>query len=272
MITFPNCKINIGLKVCKKRSDGYHDLKTFFYPLPLTEALEAVAANNQSGQIDFSISGSADDLPDENICVKAYQLLNEKIRLPSIKMHLHKVIPAGAGLGGGSSDGAFALMLLNDLFELKLNKKELDELALSLGSDCPFFILNRPAYATGRGEQLKPVSVDLANYKFIIINPGIKISTAEAFSWITPDETTDFSEETINLPVEEWKNCLFNDFEKPVFERYEVLRDIKNKLYSTGASFAGMSGTGSTIFGIFRREITLPLNWPPFYFVRELFP
>lgn len=272
MITFPNCKINIGLKVCEKRSDGYHDLKTFFYPLPLTEALEAVTTNGASGQVDFSISGSTEDLPAENICIRAYKLLNEKIGLPGINMHLHKLIPTGAGLGGGSSDGAFALMLLNNLFELELSDKELSDFALSLGSDCPFFILNRPAFAKGRGEQLKPVSIDLSNYKFILVNPGIRISTAEAFSWIVPKESGNFSEETINLPVAEWKNHLFNDFEKPVFERYKVLGDIKNRLYSTGASFAGMSGTGSTLFGIYRRDITAPLDWPSSYFVRELFP
>lgn len=273
MIKFPNCKINIGLKVCRKRPDGFHNLQTFFYPIPIFDILEIVSTHPSKAKIDFSVTGFENIIPGENICVKAYNLLKENFtNLPSVKMHLHKVIPIGAGLGGGSADGAFTLLLLNELFELQIPETQLMELALKLGSDCPFFILNQPAIATGRGENLIPVGPVLRNYKFLIINPGIEISTAAAFSWVKPKDAAIDYQEAINSPVEEWKNLLFNDFEMPVFEKYPDLQKIKEKLYHSGAVYAGMSGTGSTIFGIFPKDFKIDLKWPAGYFVKEILP
>ncbi len=268
MISFPNCKINSGLHILSKREDGFHNLATFFYPLPLHDALEIIQAKKtvftNSG---LPVPGNAND----NICLKAYQLLKKDFaELPPVKIHLHKTIPMGAGLGGGSADGAFTLKLLNEKFDLGLSTDQLINYALQLGSDCPFFIVNKPSMATGRGEILEPLPIDLSAYKFVIVNPGIHINTGWAFSQITPAFPEKSIAAIITQPVEKWKEELKNDFEEPVFKNHSEIKSIKEELYKQGAVYASMSGSGSTVYGIFKKEIELSFNFPAHYFVKEL--
>lgn len=270
MITFPNCKINLGLKVLDKRKDNYHNLETVFYPLLLTDALEII--QQDSPGIRFSQSGIlVEGKPEENLCCKAYRLLKKDFpQLPAVQMHLHKAIPTGAGLGGGSADGAFCLILLNKKFEMNLTEKQLLRYAETLGSDCPFFILNKPCRASGRGDILEPITVNLSAYKFLIVHPGIHISTSWAFDHITPSYAEKSVMQAILRPVSEWKETLQNDFEIPVFNRYPEIKNLKDKLYQAGALYASMSGSGSSVFGIFRKEETISLTFPAHYFVKEL--
>ena len=191
-------------------------------------------------------------------------------QLPAVKIHLHKTIPTGSGLGGGSADGAFMLKLLNQKFDLGLSTEQLLDYALQLGSDCPFFIINKPCFATGRGEFLEPISVDLSAYKFVIANPGIHVSTTEAFSLLNPSLPSKSIKEIIQQPVETWKAELKNDFEESVFKKYPAIETIKTKMYGSGAVYASMTGSGSTVYGIFRKELEVSLDLPPNYFVKEL--
>ena len=270
MITFPNCKINLGLHITGKRNDGYHDLETVFYPVPFYDGLELI--HNQDPLTAFTLSGlQIETSTEDNICFKAYSLLKkDHPALPPLKMHLHKVIPAGAGLGGGSADGAFTLLLINQKFNLGLNEQQLKEYALQLGSDCPFFIMNKPVYATGRGEIMEPVKLDLSNYKIVLINPGIHINTGWAFSRIVAAPRNDQLKNIIALSAPEWKNLLYNDFEIPVFEQYPAIREIKEQLYNKGAVYASMTGSGSTVFGLFEKSGTLHLNLPSHYFMKTI--
>jgi 4-diphosphocytidyl-2-C-methyl-D-erythritol kinase len=272
VIVFPNCKINLGLRILRKRSDGYHDLETIFYPLPLHDILEIVRSPDNSSALSFSTSGSLiEGNNDNNLCVKAYDLIKRNHpTLPAANIHLHKVIPTGAGLGGGSADAAFTLKLLNEKFGLLLTTGQLIDYALLLGSDCPFFMINKPALAEGRGEILEPLSLDLSSYKFIIINPGIYINTAKAFSGITPALPAKSLKEIIDKPIDTWKDELINDFEKPVFLQYPEIEVIKNKLYDDGAVYASMSGSGSTVYGIFKKNAIVNFNFPSHYFLKEL--
>lgn len=263
MIVFPNCKINLGLKITRKRTDGYHDLETVFFPLPLTDVLE-VTEDQKGTDISFNHTGLPISGPaDSNLCIKAYRLLKQQYpELPPTLMHLHKVIPMGAGLGGGSSDGAYALKLLNEKYNLGAGIEQLLDMALQLGSDCPFFILNKPCIATGRGEIMEPIPLDLSHYRFALVHPGIHVSTAEAFSGITPAPNKTPLKEIIQLPIEDWKHHLLNDFEQTVFSKHPQLADIKQSLYNAGAIYASMSGSGSSIYGIFPKgEIKLDLDY-----------
>lgn len=271
MIVFPNCKINLGLRILRKRSDGYHDLETIFYPLPFYDVLETIARKEIS-TILFSGSGlTINGDIEENLCVKAYTLLQKEFpQIPAIQMHLHKVIPTGAGLGGGSADAAYTLLVLNKQFQLKLSTEQLITYALQLGSDCPFFIVNKPCFATGRGEMMEQVSLDLSAYKFIIVNPGILVSTANAFAGITPSLPVKSVKEIIQQPVSTWKNELMNDFEKNIFDNYPSIETIKNKLYDAGAVYASMSGSGSTVYGIFEKTKPVKVELSPDYFTKEL--
>lgn len=270
MVTFPNCKINLGLHILRKREDGFHDLETVFYPIPLTDALEVIHEPNIQKQINFSSSGKAiNGKEEDNICIKAYQLLKKDFDLPPVKIHLHKTIPVGAGLGGGSSNGAFMLLLLNKKFALNISEEQLIDYALRLGSDCPFFIKNKACYATRRGEKLIPIQLDLSRYKIILVNPGIYINTGWAFSQIYTSENRTSLLEIIQQPIENWKVELSNDFEDAVFQHHSPIKEIKEKLYSNGAVYASMSGTGSTVFGLFEKENTPELNFPKEYFVRS---
>lgn len=254
MIVFPNAKINLGLRITGKREDGYHNLDTVFYPIPYRDALEIITNPDASNSlVSFSSSGlTIPGSSTENLCNKAYHLLKERFpELPFIQMHLHKNIPMGAGLGGGSADGAFTLRLLNDKYKLNLTEEELLELALDLGSDCPFFIKNIPVHATGRGEIMQPTNIDLSHKKIALVLPGIHVSTAIAFR-DCPIESDAIACNTITRqPIEQWKNQLFNDFEQTVFPVYPALKKIKEQLYEAGAIYASMSGTGSTVYGIF---------------------
>jgi 4-diphosphocytidyl-2-C-methyl-D-erythritol kinase len=270
MVIFPNCKINLGLHIIRKRTDGFHDLETVFYPLQLKDALEIIRADQTiagTPEISFTSSG----LPIEgessnNLCIKAYQLLKKDFpALIKFKMHLHKVIPMGAGLGGGSADGAFALQLFNQIGKLGLSQQQLLDYALQLGSDCPFFILNKPCFAMSRGEKMKELDLNLSGYKFVIVNPGIHISTAWAFAHIKPATPARMLSEIVAMPVTEWKGLLFNDFEAPVLTAYPALQHIKDQFYQTGAIYASMSGSGSTFYGLYEKSATPQLSFPSEY-------
>lgn len=249
MIVFPNCKINLGLHIIRKRADGFHDLETIFYPLQLTDALEVVTP----GSLQFHSSGI--DIPGDtadNLCVKAWHLLQKDFpELPQVDIHLHKHIPIGAGLGGGSADAAFMLLHLNNRFQLGLSQEQLVDYAAILGSDCPFFINNQPCYATGRGEIMVPVELDLSAYTFVLVFPGIHVNTGWAFKQLTPKEPAISLKEVIKTPVDTWKGVMQNDFEAPIFSAHPELAAIKEALYAQGAVYATMSGSGSAMVGIF---------------------
>ena len=270
MIVFPNCKINLGLRVLRKRSDGYHDLETVFYPLPLYDALELIAT--QDNQFSFSQTGLAvAGNTADNLCVKAWHLLKKDFPgLPGARLHLHKAIPAGAGLGGGSADAAFTLRLLNKRFGLELTQETLIRYALQLGSDCPFFIINQPCFATSRGEDLSPVQLNLQAYRFVLVNPGIMIPTGKAFGGIVPAVPGKTVADIIRQPVDTWRAELVNDFETTVFQQYPDIGAIKQQLYDRGAVYASLSGTGSTVYGLFPREADPGLSFPDTWLVRSL--
>lgn len=270
MVVFPNAKINLGLQILSKRDDGYHNLQTIFYPLAIHDALEIIAAKKSTKQIRFASSGlSVGQHTNDNLCFKAYQLIKIDFpALPAIEMHLHKVIPMGAGLGGGSADAAFTLKLLNELFHLQCDNSRLKEYALRLGSDCPFFLYNKPCIATGRGEIFEPLALDLSAYKILLVNPGIHVSTALAFSHIHPCSDVAPLAVQIAAPMEKWRNILRNDFEATVFDIYPEISLLKNTLYDHGAIYASMSGSGSSVFGIFPKTFSGDIALPVHYFQR----
>jgi 4-diphosphocytidyl-2-C-methyl-D-erythritol kinase len=267
MLSFPNCKINLGLKVLPRREDGFHDLETVFYPLPVRDVLETVRAE----ALRFSPMGRAiPGDPTQNLCVKAFELLKKDFpELPFVHIHLYKHIPIGAGLGGGSSDGAFLLRLLNDQFQLGLNREQLLGYALQLGSDCPFFVLDGPCLGSGRGERLESLALDLSQYSFLILHPRIHVSTARAFSLLAPRDSTRTSDgvpslrELIAQPVADWAGKLVNEFEQPVFGEYPILALLKDQLYRRGALYASLAGSGSSLFGIFEKDRADTRGWDP---------
>lgn len=283
MLVFPNCKINLGLQITGKRADGYHNLETVFYPVQLNDALEIITASeNQSlSTINFTHSGFViAGEENDNLCARAYHLLKKDFpQLPAVKIHLHKAIPMGAGLGGGSADAAFTLTALNEKFALNLSPGKLLDYALALGSDCPFFIINTPCVATGRGEIMEPIELSLAGYHLVIVNPGIHVNTGWAFSRLNiSNETTAKKNSLANRlqsivmqPVDAWKAHLVNDFEAPVFEQYPEIKHIKESFYKAGAFFASMSGSGSSVYGIFQHPVnTALLNFPGNYFIHNI--
>jgi 4-diphosphocytidyl-2-C-methyl-D-erythritol kinase len=248
MICFPNAKINLGLNVVGKRPDGYHNIETVFYPIPVRDALEVVEADTFS----FLQTGIPVDAPvAENLVVKAMNLLKAYYPLPPLEVHLQKVIPFGAGLGGGSSDAAFMLKLLNDFLQLDIPVERLEEMASVLGADCPFFIRNTPVFATGTGNLFEPVSLSLRGYSLCLVTPGIAVSTPDAYAMITPKQPVKSLKEIIKTPVSEWKHTMVNDFEESVFTKYPLIKEIKEELYEAGAVYASMSGSGSSVFGLF---------------------
>lgn len=277
MILFPNAKINLGLRILHKRKDGYHELQTIFYPLKgVSDVLEIIRNQDPhtTEDIIFSYSGlTISGSSDQNLCVKAYHLLKKDFpHLPKIKMHLHKVIPMGAGLGGGSSDGAATLSLLNTKFELGLNRDQLISYALQLGSDCPFFIFNEPCFATGRGEHLSPVSISLDTCKIVLVYPGIHVSTAEAFKVLNRSDSFRYEGkdllDIIKKPIESWKNDLINDFQTPVIKAHPEIGKIIDQLYNHGALYASLSGSGSAVYGIFEKASKIILPIPDTYFIK----
>ncbi len=267
MIDFPNCKINLGLNILAKKEDGFHNLETFFFPVNIHDVLEILPSSENT--IQLTTSGIPLGEVENNICVKAYYLVKKDYpELPAINIHLHKAIPLGAGLGGGSSDGVATLQLLNKKFNLNIPDKQLFEYALKLGSDCPFFLLNKPCYASGRGETLEPFQLSLSGYKIIIVNPEIHISTTEAFKGIIPYMPKKRIKEIITQPIVTWKEELVNDFEKSIFEKYPKVQQIKTELYEKGAIYSAMSGSGSTVYGIFKDALLTNYTVHPGYFCK----
>ncbi|GAB3987152.1 4-(cytidine 5'-diphospho)-2-C-methyl-D-erythritol kinase [Spirosoma daeguense] len=256
MLTFPACKINLGLRITEKRTDGFHNLQSCFYPVGWSDVLEVITADT------FGFSSSGLTIPgngSDNLCVRAYNLLRRDFDLPPVFLHLHKIIPIGAGLGGGSTDAAFTLKLLNERFGLALTIPQLEEYARRLGSDCAFFIQNRPMYCTEKGDVFSEISVDLSGYHILLVYPNMAISTAEAYAGIRPQQPTESLFEQLQMPIATWRNTIHNDFEDSLFPKYPVLEQIKAQLYENGAIYASMSGSGSTVFGIFDAPIA-PIN------------
>jgi 4-diphosphocytidyl-2-C-methyl-D-erythritol kinase len=259
MIYFPHCKINLGLHIVSKRPDGYHDIQTCFYPVPWTDILEVIP----SSQFSFSTSGNIiAGNPDDNLCVKAYQLMRRDHQVPNFRLHLHKMIPSGAGLGGGSSDAAFTLRLLNNVFQLELDDEKLMAYCSQLGSDCAFFTQDQPMYATQRGENLQRLSLTLKGKWLVIVKPDIHVSTAEAYAGVIPAvPPVDLREILTHSPLEAWRNVLKNDFEETVFKKFPAIKSLKEKLYALGAVYASMSGSGSAVYGVFDSAPDLNKNF-----------
>ena len=261
MLTFPCAKINLGLNITSKREDGYHNLETIFYPVPLTDALEVKLMHDDfpsDEPCDLKITGNAVDCDEKNnLVVKAYTLLAQDFKLPRVHTHLVKRIPMQAGLGGGSADGAFMIRLLDERFRLNMGIAEMERYASRLGSDCAFFITAEPSFATGRGEVLEPVNIaeqNLKGYYIAIVKPAIAVSTREAFKQIICRQPEHCCRDIVRQPVETWKTVLTNDFEEPAFKQHSELADIKQRLYDLGAVYAQMSGSGSAFFGLFRTD------------------
>jgi 4-diphosphocytidyl-2-C-methyl-D-erythritol kinase len=250
MILFPNAKINIGLNITERRLDGYHNLETIFYPVNIKDALEVVA----SDKLSFTSSGL--DIPgreEDNLCIKGYHLLKKDHDLPPVSIHLHKNIPIGAGLGGGSADAAFFIKLMNQQFNLGLSVDDMIGYARELGADCAFFIESKPVFAFEKGDEFEPVKLDLSNYKIVLVMPDVHISTAEAFRGIKPTPVKDTLLELITEPITEWKKYIKNDFENSIFKNHAEIRGVKAALYEAGAIYASMSGSGASVFGIFEQ-------------------
>jgi 4-diphosphocytidyl-2-C-methyl-D-erythritol kinase len=258
MITFPNAKINIGLQIIQKRPDGFHDIASCFYPVAWTDVLEVIEAPT------FSFSSSGIDIPGDaskNLCVRAYDLLKTDFTLPPVALHLLKNVPIGAGMGGGSADAAFALKLLNDKFNLKISIESLENYARKLGSDCAFFVQNKPMYCFDKGDQFADIEIDIKEKYLVLVYPNLHISTAEAYAGVKPQQPKTDLREALKLPISDWRYCVENDFETGLFEKYPVLPQIKNQLYVQGAAYASMTGSGSTLFGIFESEPDLQNNY-----------
>ena len=300
MIEFPNAKINIGLNVVAKREDGYHDIETVFYPVLLQDALEiklmrpldpaqlrkrieaGLMVQPDDAFLPFRLLPKKEDFPccslemtgnefpfkaADNLVVKAYLMLQQDFDLPSIDIKLYKHIPSGAGLGGGSSDCAFMIKLLNRRFNLRMRESMMERYAARLGSDCAFFISNTPSIATGRGEILNPIGLSLKGYTILLVKPAVAVSTAEAYAGVPPHKPETSLADAVMRPVSEWRDCVFNDFEPSVFKKYPLLADIKQKLYDLGAEYAAMTGSGSTVYGIFSKPLDRPSELFPDMFV-----
>jgi 4-diphosphocytidyl-2-C-methyl-D-erythritol kinase len=255
VVLFSNCKINLGLHIVDKRNDGFHNLETCFYPIALYDVIEII----QAPTFKFTTTGiTIYSEPENNLCVKAYHILKEKYpNLPAVHIHLHKNIPTGAGIGGGSANAAFVLKGLQQKFNLPITNAELEQYAAILGSDCPFFIQNKTCLATGRGEVLEPFEIDLSNYAILLIFPQVHVSTKDAFALITPKQPAQHIADLLVQPIHTWKNNIVNDFEASVFAKHPMLAIIKEKLYQIGALYASMSGSGSTLYGIFEKSVDL---------------
>ncbi len=262
MICFPNAKINLGLNIVSKRPDGYHNIETVFYPVPLSDALEIVPADTFS----FHQSGIAIHCNDEdNLVVRAFRLMEKKYSLSPVEIHLLKAIPSGAGLGGGSSDAAYMLKLVNDHFGLQVTPDKLENLAVLLGADCPFFIRNKPVFATGTGNCFEPVNLILEGWYLCLVKPDIHVSTPAAYGMVTPATPAISLKEIICRPVAKWKEVMVNDFERPVFNLHPEIGAIKEALYDKGAVYASMSGSGSSVFGLFREPADCKASFPGCY-------
>lgn len=268
MLTFPNAKINLGLNVVERRPDGYHNLETVFYPIPLQDILEVTTFDEDPSMhapsgTDVALHAGgiviAGDVED-NLVVKAYRLLKAEFYLPSVHIHMFKHIPSGAGLGGGSADATFMLRLLREKFSLPLTDDELEERAARLGADCAFFVRNTPAFATGIGNVFTPLpDFSLKGYQILLVKPDIFVSTRDAFALIRPHKPMRSLTEIASLPVNQWREAgMCNDFEESVFTKYPAIGQIKDKIYDLGAEYAAMSGSGSSLFGLFPKDALVP--------------
>lgn len=273
MICFPNAKINFGLNVIEKRPDGYHNIETVFYPINLNDALEIVPYKTNSKVKNdtkiiinnFGIDIQLEDVK-KNLIYKAYEILDKDFNLPAFNVFLHKNIPFGAGLGGGSSDAAFMLKILNKTLNLGLKESELCEYASNLGADCAFFIKNRPIFASQVGNVFQDIQLSLKGYFLVLVKPNIFISTKDAYENIKPLKREISVKERIKEPIENWKNLLENDFEKVVFKKFPKIKEIKEYLYKQGAIYASMTGSGSSVFGIFKESVSLKNDFKDSYY------
>lgn len=255
MLTFANAKINLGLFLTEKRDDGYHNLQTVFYPIKIHDVVELVDADETSILIKgIDIPGDAT----ENICLKAFKTLQADFNLPHQQIVLLKNIPVGAGLGGGSSDAAFLVKLVNQKFKLDLSDAQMESYVRPLGADCAFFIKNKPTYAFAKGDEFEELDIDLSAYYLVLVKPSVHVSTAQAYSKVKVKQPSTSLKDLIHLPLDDWQAQILNDFEPSVFENYPQIENIKTKLYLAGAKFALMSGSGSSVFAIFDKEIKLP--------------
>ena len=256
MINFPIAKINLGLNVVSKREDGYHNLETVFYPVPIKDALEVFPMEDgfpSDVRCDLKVTNLLIDGDEQkNLVVKAYNMMAQDYDLPRVHVHLYKQIPTQAGMGGGSSDCAYMIRLLNEMFSLGMSDDKMIGYAARLGADCAFFIKAQPAYAEGIGERLQPISIDLSGYKMLVVRPNIPVSTQEAFSLITPQKPMKNCLDIVRQPIETWKDELVNDFEHSVFALHPEIGKLKEIMYDQGAVYAAMSGSGSSVFGLFR--------------------
>lgn len=257
MLSFPNSKINLGLNIVEKRADGFHNIETVFYPIGWKDVLEIVP--QEKDELEFKCSGiTIEGRAAENLCVKAYQLLKHHCDIPGAKMHLHKIIPTGAGLGGGSSDAVSVLKMLNEMFELGLAWGELHHYAKQLGSDCSFFVTNKPVYATQKGDDLEGIQFSLRGKFMAVVQPGVRVGTAEAYAGVVPMKSGMNVKDIVSTePLEKWKDVLKNDFEKSIFKKFPEIEKLKMRLYEKGAVYASMSGSGSAVYGIFDKEISM---------------
>ncbi len=253
MTVYPSAKINIGLFITEKRSDGFHNIETVFYPIPLCDRLDIEIADTTE-KVNFECIGMdlSSDNPFDNLCCKAYRLLDTVYDLPPVNIRLHKMIPIGAGLGGGSSDAAYTLRTLNQLCHLQISEDELATYASHLGSDCSFFLRNSPALGTGKGDILAPMVLSLAEYALLLVKPSIFVSTAEAYSDVYPRLPKQHLSGLLQKPMIEWRRAVFNDFEESVFAKFPEIRHIKEHMYAMGAIYASMSGSGSSVYGFFK--------------------
>jgi 4-diphosphocytidyl-2-C-methyl-D-erythritol kinase len=254
MICFPNAKINLGLYVTEKRPDGYHNLETVFLPVPLQDVLEIKPLDFYDAEYELQLAGlHVEGKPEDNLVVRVFLQMKHEFNLPPQTIYLYKRIPSGAGLGGGSSDAAFMMRLLNERFRLGLTRQAMEDRLATFGADCPFFVRNEPTLARGIGNQFTPYSVDLSPYHIIIVKPRISVSTREAYNGITPTPPRFDLTKALRQPIETWRECISNDFERTVFRQYPQLAAIKATLYDMHALYASMSGSGSAVYGIFRQ-------------------
>ncbi|MDP4964280.1 MAG: 4-(cytidine 5'-diphospho)-2-C-methyl-D-erythritol kinase [Salibacteraceae bacterium] len=274
MLVYPNVKINLGLFITGKRPDGYHNIESVFYPIPWTESLEVIQDTGKSSEdyaaLSFAEKGNVrffsynNPIPgtaESNLCIKVFELVEAWFNLPKTEIHLLKSLPIGAGLGGGSADAAFTLRALKDYYNLTISDFEAKELLAKVGSDCPFFWNNKPAFVFGRGEQMRALELDLSNYHFVLVNPNIHVSTKEAYSGVSPKNPPIDLAMLEWLDVADWKDLVKNDFEDSLFPSYPEIAAIKSKLYELGATYASMTGSGSTVYGMFSSAIELPKEW-----------
>jgi 4-diphosphocytidyl-2-C-methyl-D-erythritol kinase len=251
MILYPPAKINLGLNILRKREDAFHDIDTCMVEIPFTDILEVTKADSfEFLQTGISISGTGGT----NLCEKAYQLLRKEYEIGPVRIHLRKQIPVGAGLGGGSADATYTLLALNQLFQLQLSIQKLKELSSELGSDCPFFVEGLPQIAKGRGEVLSTIELDLSNFYLVLLNPGIHVGTKEAYEGVSANDAVISVHELIHKPIQHWRDALKNDFEKSVFQLFPEIKTLKDSLYDSGAVYAAMSGSGSSVYGLFLDE------------------